>query len=186
MPTNQSSRVYECFKLDKENKAYKCTETTRNGETCNVTIKSGKWNPCSNLKRHLERCHTEKWKRVKHADEEELHLKSKKKQQMISKQPSIKSHFELNVIKSVTVPMTKQTFIRGIVEIVTSGVPLNFFESSGFLVLNGEMARKLSVSLSRESIRRYVVDAANLARDTFITKLKKSFYRVRWMVQHDS
>ena len=34
------------------------------------------------------------------------------------------------------------------------------------------MVRKLSVSLSRESIRRYVIDAANLARDALITKLK--------------
>ena len=172
MPTNQSSRVYECFKLNKENETYKCTEKTKNGEACYITIKSGKWNPCSNLKRHLESCHTEKWKRVKQADEEELQLKSKKKQQISSKQPSIKSHFELNVIKSVTVPMSKQKFIRGIVEIVMSGVPLNFFESRGFLVLNGEMARKLSVSLSRESIRRCVSDAANLARDALITKLK--------------
>ena len=68
--------------------------------------------------------------------------------------------------------MSKQKFIRGIVEIVMSGIPLNFFESRGFLVLNGEMARKLSVSLSRESIRRYVSDAANLATDALITKLK--------------
>ena len=38
--------------------------------------------------------------------------------------------------------------------------------------MNGEIARKLSVSLSRESIRQYVTDAANLARDALITKLK--------------
>ena len=68
--------------------------------------------------------------------------------------------------------MSKQKFIPGIVEVVMSGVPLNFFESRGFLVLNGEMARKLSMSLSREFIRRYVIDAANLARDALITKLK--------------
>jgi len=50
---------------------------------------------------------------VKQADEEELQLKSKKKQQIISKQPSIKSHFELNVIKSVTVPMSnKNLFVE--------------------------------------------------------------------------
>ena len=68
--------------------------------------------------------------------------------------------------------MSKQKFICGIVEIVMSGVPLNFFESRGFLVLICEMARKLPVSLSHESIRRYVIDAANLARDALITKLK--------------
>ena len=58
---------------------------TKNGKACEITIQSGKWNPCSNLKRHLERCHNEKWKRVKQADEEELQLKSKKKQQISSK-----------------------------------------------------------------------------------------------------
>ena len=164
--------MYECFELDKENETYNCNEKRKNGKACEITIKSGKWNLCSNLKRHLERCHNEKWKCMKQADEEELQLKSKKKQQLSSKQPSIKSHFEINVIKSVTVSMSKQKFIRGIVKIVIFGVPLNFFESRGFLVLNGEMVRKLSVSFSHESICPYVVDAANLARDALITKLK--------------
>ena len=72
MPTNQSSRVYECFKFDRENETHKCNEKTKNGKACEIAIKSGKWNPCSNLKRHLERCHNEKWKRVKQADKEEL------------------------------------------------------------------------------------------------------------------
>ena len=73
---------------------------------------------------------------------------------------------------SVTIGMNKETFIRGIVQIVMSGVPLSFFESPGFFTLNGEMARKLGVSLSRESIRRFVMNAANRMRDALIKDLK--------------
>ena len=69
---------------------------------------------------------------MKQADEEELQLKSKKKPHISSKQLSIKSHFELNLIKSVTVSMSKQKFTCEIVEIVMSGVPLNFFEAEVF------------------------------------------------------
>ena len=80
---------------------------TKNGKIRDVTIKVGKLSVCSNLKLHLERCHNEKWKHVKQADEEELCSKSKKKQQIFAKQPSIKSHFELNVTKSVIFATTK-------------------------------------------------------------------------------
>ena len=38
--------------------------------------------------------------------------------------------------------------------------------------LNGEMARKLGVSISRESIRRYVIDAASKMRESLINDLK--------------
>ena len=75
--------------------------------------------------------------------------------------------------------MSKQKLIREIVEIVMSGVPLNFFESRGFLLLNGEMARKLSVSFSRKSIRRYVIDAANqwykVIKQFYLSRLLKYY-----------
>ena len=57
--------------------------------------------------------------------------------------------------------MNKNKFIWGIIQLIMSGVALRFFESPGFQTLYGEMARKLGVSISRESIRRHVVDAAN-------------------------
>ena len=49
-----------------------------------------------------------------------------------------------------------------------SGVALHFFESPEFQTLNGEKAQKLGVSVSRESIRRYVLDAANKMRESLI------------------
>jgi len=96
-------------------------------------------------------------------------LRSKKRKITSSSQSTITSHFTQF---SVTTTMDKETFIRGVVQIVMSGVPISFFESPGFITLNGEMARKLKVSLSRESIRRFVMDAANRMSDALIKDLK--------------
>ena len=49
---------------------------------------------------------------------------------------------------------------------------LNGCDQPRFQTLNGEMARKLGLSISRESIRRYVVDAANKMRESLINDLK--------------
>ena len=79
MPHSQSSHVYDCFELnDKFNKTYKCTEKKKNGRECSSAIKVGMCNACSNLKRHLERFHAEKSKRIKQADEQDLKSKQKK------------------------------------------------------------------------------------------------------------
>ena len=92
-----------------------------------------------------------------------------KKRNASANQPTIQSHF---ASVSVTVVMSKDTFKRGVAQTVTSGVPLRFFESPGFLTLNGEIARKLNVSLSRESIPRLVLDAANRMRKSLKKDLK--------------
>ena len=60
-----------------------------------------------------------------------------------------------------------------------SGVALRFFESPALQTLNGKMARKLGVSVSRESIRRYVLDAANKMRESFIDDLKGKLVYIR-------
>ena len=77
MPHAQSSHVYDCFERDDKNKTYKCIEKKKNGEECGSIIKVDMWNPCSSLKRHLERFHAEKSKKVKQADEQDLKLKKK-------------------------------------------------------------------------------------------------------------
>ena len=148
-------------------KTYKCIEKKKSGEECGSIIKVGMWNPCSNLKRHLERFHAKKSKKVKQADEQDLKFKQKKLE--LNNQPLIASHFQP---QSVTVAMNKDKFIWGIIQLIMSGVALRFFESPGFQTLNGEITRKLGVSISRESIRRYVVDAANKMRESLINDLK--------------
>ena len=159
--------MYNCFKLDDKNIPYKCIENKKNREECGSVIKVGMSNPCSNLKHHLKRFHAEKSKKVKQADEEDL--KSKQKKLELNNQPSIASHFQP---QSVTVAMNKGKFIGGIIQLIMSGVALRFFESPGFQTLNGEMIRKLGVSISRESIRRYVVDVVNKMRQSLINDLQ--------------
>ena len=158
MPHTLTSHVYKCFQLDEKQDSYKCIESKKNDEACDTTIKIGKWNPCSNLKWHIERCHSEAWKRIKLAEEHDSSSRAKKRQLALASQSTITSHFNY---QSATVTINKETFIRGILQMVMSGVPLRFFESQGFLILNGEMARKLGVSLSTESIRQYITDAAS-------------------------
>ena len=166
---NQYSRVYDSFQFDQKNEAYQCIEKKNNGEICRTNITIGKWNPRSNLKRHLERCHDEVWKRVKLADEDESRLRSKKKKLISARQPTISSHF---TPLSITISINKGKFIQEIVQMVMSGVPLSIFESQGFFTLNGETAQKLGVSLSRESIRKFVIDATNQMNDSLKNDLK--------------
>ena len=164
---NQYSRVYDSFQFDQKNEAYQCIEKKNNGEVCRTNITIGKWNPCSNLKRHLERCHDEVWKWVKLADEDESRLRSKKKKLASASQPTINSHF---TPLSITISMNQEKFIRRIVKMVMSGVPSSIFESQGFFTLNGETAQKLGVS--RESICKFVIEAANQMKDSLKNDLK--------------
>ena len=164
---SQYSRVYYSFQFYQKNKAYQRIERKNNGEVCRTNITIGKWNPCNHLKRHLERCHDEVWKRVKLADEDESRLRSKKEKLASTSQPPIKSHF---TPPSITILMNKEKLIRGIVQMVMSGVPLSIFESQGFFTFNGETTQKLGMPLSRESIRKFVIDAANQMKEGFIKK----------------
>ena len=105
---NQYRRVYDSFQFDQKNEAYQCIEKKSNGGVCTTNITIEKWNLCSNLKRHLERCHDEVWKRVKLADEDESRLRSKKKKLASASQPTINSYFSP---LSITISMNKEKFI---------------------------------------------------------------------------
>ena len=106
---------------------------------------------------------------MKLADEDESRLRSKNKKLASASQPTINSHF---TPLSITISMNKEKFIRGIVQMVMSGVSLSIFENKRFFALNCETAQKLGVSLSRESIRKFVIDAANQMKDSFKNDLK--------------
>ena len=62
-----------------------------------------------------------------------------------------------------------------------SDVPLSIFESQGIFTLNGETAQKLGVSLSRASIRKFVIDAANQTKDSLKNDLKGKL--IKWTAQ---
>ena len=106
---NQYNRVYGSFQFDQKKRSVQMYRKKNNGEVCRTNIAIGKWNPCSNLKRHSERCHDEVWKRVKLADEDESRLRSKKKKLAPASQPTIKFHF---TPLSITISMNKEVYSR--------------------------------------------------------------------------
>lgn len=66
-------------------------------------------------------------------------------------QGSIVKYFEP---QKVTVFMISEQFRQFIINIIVkSGIPLTYFSFEEFLTLNGEMARKLGVSLDRLDVR---------------------------------
>ena len=82
--------------------------------------------------------------------------------------------------------MNKETFVRGIVQMVMPGVSLNVFEGQGFFTLNGETAQKLRLSFSREPICKFVTDAANQMKDSLKNGLKEKLILLKWAAQQDS
>ena len=44
--------------------------------------------------------------------------------------------------------------------VVKSHIPLSFFSTPAFLGLNGEMARKVGISLDRDNIRKLIIEEA--------------------------
>jgi hypothetical protein len=56
----------------------------------------------------------------------------------------------------VIVIMTTEKFKKHLIELVRNGVALTLFSQPAFLGLNGEMAKKLGVSLEKQSIRKLI------------------------------
>ena len=107
---------------------------------------------------------------MKLADKDESRLRSKKKKLASASQPTINSHFSP---LSITILMNNKKFIRGIMQMVMSGVPSSIFEGQRFFTLNGETTQKFGVSLSRESILKFVIDGANQMKDSLKNDLKR-------------
>lgn len=88
-----------------------------------------------------------------------------------TRQTSVKGFFPSD---KVTVTMTRETFIESLVEMVVhNGIPFRFFSEPACKKNMGEMARKLNVSLDREQVKQYVMDAA----DRLKTEMKKDFQK---------
>lgn len=82
--------------------------------------------------------------------------------------------------EKITITMTPEKFKRHISEmVVKNSVPVSLFSQPAFLGLNGEMARKLGVSLERENIRKLVIAQAKYEKEELRNKLKRSRSRSR-------
>ncbi|KAL8203028.1 UNVERIFIED_CONTAM: hypothetical protein K2H54_036077 [Gekko kuhli] len=72
--------------------------------------------------------------------------------------------------------MTPEKFKHHIIEmIVKNSLPLSFISQTAFLGLNGEMAKKLGVSLERESIRKLIIEEAKRKKEELQEVLKGCF-----------
>ncbi|KAM4028644.1 uncharacterized protein ACNLHF_023936 [Anomaloglossus baeobatrachus] len=131
----------------------------------------------SNLKRHLQRFHPEVLKAVDEKDctqtKEPVPSSSSQTEEQRTLQPSVARYF---VSDKVTVTMTVDTFKKQIIELVVKdSVPISLFSRPAFMCLNGEMARKLDVSLERESIRKLVIEEAFKQKEELKKTLKGRF-----------
>ncbi|XP_073501668.1 uncharacterized protein [Phyllobates terribilis] len=95
------------------------------------------------------------------------------KEEERASQTSLTRYF---VSDKVTVTMTADMFKRPLIQhVVKDGVPLSLFARPAFTALNGEMARKLGVSLGRESIRKLVIEEALKQKEDLKKTLKRRF-----------
>ncbi|KAM9307836.1 uncharacterized protein PAF06_011978 [Gastrophryne carolinensis] len=131
----------------------------------------------SNLKRHLQRFHPEVYKTVSEKDmksnEPVASSTSSQANEQRTSQTTLGRYF---VSDKVTVTMTVETFKKQIIELVVKdAVPISLFSRPAFMGLNGEMARKLGVSLERESIRKLVIEEAVKQKKELQESLKGRF-----------
>ena len=77
--------------------------------------------------------------------------------------------------------MTRETFIESLVEmVVNDAVAFKVFSGPGYKKSNGEMARKLNVSLDREKVSQYVIAAADKLKTELKIDLQKKFVYLKF------
>ena len=180
------SAVFEHFTITQDGKHFVCqcmTNDPDENKCCGVKISANagkdKNTPtrASNLKRHLQRFHSELFKVVKNKDciqsNEPVTSTSSQAREQRTSQILVARYF---VNDKGTVTMTVETFKKQIIELVVKdGLPISLLSKPAFMGLNGEMARKLSVSLERESIRKLVIEEAIKQKEEPKKSLKGRF-----------
>lgn len=170
----RQSSVYEYFVFVEEQNKYFCVvkHTDGNNEKlCNATVTNPKGNPCGNLKRHLARFHPQVHAMVIEADEGSSTVS--KKIRCEKGQMSISSFVKRAPAVSATVTISKQAFLEGLLKmLVYDSVPLTFFESEGFKMLNGSMAERLNVPLGRDAIRAFLMKRVDQEKANLKAELK--------------
>jgi hypothetical protein len=132
-----------------------------------------------NLKRHLKRFHSIEYEEVlkKEAENSEKSKGAGALPSAASKQRSIKQFYQS---EKVAVTMTTASFKDALVKmVVKEGIAIRFFTSDAFKLMNGEMAEKLGVSLSAESIKRYVMVTAKTLKEKIKQQLEGKMVYVK-------
>ena len=63
--------------------------------------------------------------------------------------------------------------------VVKELVPFSFFESHGFKLLNGDMAKQLKVNNDRDSVRKMIMSAANVRNNQLVQEMKDKLIFVK-------
>ena len=144
----RKSSVYDYF--DEEPDTFKCTVTDED-KVCGMAVKKMKTGSAAgNLKRHLQRSHQAEHKAVQEKDEANAKAVEKGQQRL--------SSFLAPTNVSMTIAISQKDFKDGILQMVAySAVALTFFQSKGFLTINGPTAAKLGVPLGRHAISEMVL-----------------------------
>ena len=179
------SAVFEHYTITQDGKHFVCqcmANDPDENKCCGVKISTytgkGKNAPtrASNLMRHLQRFHSELFKVVKDKDciQSNEPVTSTSSQAREKRTSQIVARYFVS--DKVTVTMTVETFKKQIIELVVKdGLPISLFSKPAFMGLNGEMARKLSVSLERESIRKLMIEEAIKQKEDLKKSLKGRF-----------
>ena len=187
MTVRQKSAVFEHFSLTSDLKYYVCQRliNKNNEETiCHAKISASSGSSpkghaptrTSNLKRHLERCHSDIFKLVKDKDKafsetSTLNCKTNPERKLAS--PSLTSFF---VSDKVTLSMIPDVFKKNIVKItVLNGISLKFFSKPEMLALIGELARKLGVALNRDNVKKLIIEEYKNQEEQIKNKLYNKF-----------
>lgn len=160
------------------------TEEEEGPKRCQTEIKatedvSEKGTRAFNLKRHIQRAHRDVW------NDWEKKLKAQELQKSKSRLPaqghsrsssagprqsSMTAFFQSN---KVTITMTPAIFKDSIIRmIVKEGATIRLFSSESYRMSNGELAKKLGVSLDRDRVRQYVISAAEDLKDEIRKEIK--------------
>ena len=93
-------------------------------------------------------------------------------------QPQIDRIFEsTRVVVSHTKTSLKTAIVKAVVE---NALPFRVFSTESFQLLFGEMAEKLKVSLDKDQIRHYVIEAARMERERLQKELKGSYFYLKF------
>ena len=110
--------------------------------------------------------------------EEELDKKSKPAQSSKPLQPTLDHFYKSD---KITVSMTAEQFKEGLVELVAKeGVPLSKFDTSASKKLLGEMAAKVGVSLDRDRVKDYVLEAAEKLKTSIKSEIAGKFVHIKF------
>ena len=163
---SRTSVVYEYFlELDD---SFQCMVEDKENECRSRIPKLKTGSAASNLKRHLGRHHSDIAQKV---DELEKETKSRKRK-LDDSQRAISS-FLPKAKRAATGFISENEFKLAILKMLAyDGVPLTFFQSEGFKMLNGSAAESLGISLGNAAIRSMLMEKAEEERKKLCDSLK--------------